>query len=241
MTATSTGWYPVARATEVGTTPLPVGAADRAFVVVRLRAGGEVSAFPARCPHRLVPLATATVTEGRLQCPAHGWRFDGEGRCADIPSLGPAGTPPPRADLATPWAVEERHDWVWVAPDRTPVPTPPRPAAVPVPDRAPEPTAPSGPVFGNLDPSLEHAWHPVALSRELRPGGWLQVRLLGRNWTLRREGSALAAGLRRPRAVRRRLAGTGRAGRRPPRRARGARPPVRAGLDGAGALPRSGG
>jgi phenylpropionate dioxygenase-like ring-hydroxylating dioxygenase large terminal subunit len=42
-------------------------------------------------------------------------------------------------------------------------------------------------VFGNLDPSLEHAWHPVALSRELRSGGWLQVRLLGRNWMLRRE------------------------------------------------------
>jgi len=48
-------------------------------------------------------------------------------------------------------------------------------------------------VFGNLDPSLEHAWHPVALSRELRPGGWLQVRLLGRNWMLRREGDEVSA------------------------------------------------
>src|SRR5919107_71334 len=142
-TARSTGWFPVARATEVGTTPVPVGAGGRPFVVVRLRPGGEVSAYPARCPHRLVPLATATVTEGRLQCPAHGWLFDSEGRCADVPSLGATGTPPP----------------------------------------------PAGPVFGNLDPSLEHAWHPVALSRELRPGGWLQVRLLARNWTLRREGS----------------------------------------------------
>jgi phenylpropionate dioxygenase-like ring-hydroxylating dioxygenase large terminal subunit len=193
MASTSTGWYPVARAAEVGTTPVPVGADGRAFVVVRLQPGGEVSAFPARCPHRLVPLATATVTGGRLQCPAHGWRFDGEGRCADIPSLGPEGTPPPRADLATPWAVEERHGWVWVAPDRTPVPSPPRPAAAPVPERVPEPVAPPGPVFGNLDPSLEPAWHPVALSRELRPGGWLQVRLLGRNWMLRREGQEVAA------------------------------------------------
>ena len=53
---TSTGWYPVARAVEVGTEPLPVGAGGRAYVLVRLRPGGEVSAFPARCPHRLVPL-----------------------------------------------------------------------------------------------------------------------------------------------------------------------------------------
>jgi phenylpropionate dioxygenase-like ring-hydroxylating dioxygenase large terminal subunit len=48
-------------------------------------------------------------------------------------------------------------------------------------------------VFGNLDPSLEHAWHPVAMSRELRAGGWLQVRLLGRTWTLQRNGDGVSA------------------------------------------------
>src|SRR3954469_5034907 len=191
--STGTGWYAVAPAAEVGTTPLPVAAGDRAYVLVRLQPGGEVSAYPARCPHRLVPLRTATVADGRLQCPAHGWRFDSEGRCVDIPSLGATGTPPPRADLAMPWALEERHGWVWLAPDRTAVLSPPWPTTAPVPERAPAPTAPRGPVFGNLDPSLEHAWHPVALSRELRPGGWLQVRLLGRNWMLRREGDEVAA------------------------------------------------
>jgi phenylpropionate dioxygenase-like ring-hydroxylating dioxygenase large terminal subunit len=182
----TTAWYPVARTAEVGTTPVPVGAGGQAYVVVRLRPGGEVSAFPARCPHRLVPLAAGAVVEGRLQCPAHGWRFDQEGRCVDIPSLGPHGTPPPRADLPTPWAVEERHGWVWLAPERTATPVPTRASAEP--ERAPAPPDPDGAAFDNLDPSLEHAWHPVALSRELRPGGWLQVRLLGRNWTLRRDG-----------------------------------------------------
>src|SRR3954451_20019939 len=131
--STGTGWYAVAPAAEVGTTPLPVAAGDRAYVVVRLQPGGEVSAFPARCPHRLVPLRTAPVTDGRLQCPAHGWRFDSEGRCVDIPSLGATGTPPPRADLAMPWALEERHGWVWLAPDRggraSPPPPPTPPAA----------------------------------------------------------------------------------------------------------------
>jgi len=183
---TSTGWYPVARAVEVGTEPLPVGAGGRAYVLVRLRPGGEVSAFPARCPHRLVPLSAATVVDGRLTCPHHGWQYDGEGRCVALPSLGPDGTAPPRADLPVPWAVEERHGWVWLAPERTAVPTPPRPTADPAPQPAPAPPAPDGPVLGNLDPALESAWHPVALSSELRPGGWLQVRLLGRTWTLRR-------------------------------------------------------
>ena len=186
--APPTGWFPVARAADVGTTPVPVSAGGDAYVVVRLRPGGEVSAFPARCPHRLVPLAAGSVADGRLRCPAHGWRFDGEGRCVDLPSLGEHGAPPPRADLRMPWAVEERHGWVWLAPDRTATPLPPRPSGTPAPDVAPEPPGPPGSAFDNLDPSLEHAWHPVALSRELRPGGWLQVRLLGRNWMLRRDG-----------------------------------------------------
>src|SRR5829696_2872995 len=189
----STGWFPVARATEVGSSPVPVGAGGAAYVLVRLRPGGEVSAFPSRCPHRLVPLAAGTVSGGRLQCPAHGWRFDGDGRCVDVPSLGTTGTPPPRADLAMPWAVEERHGWIWLAPERTTAPVPARPAAPQVPASAVTPPQPAGPVFHNLEPSLAHAWHPVALSRELRPGGWLQIRLLGRNWMLRRNGSELAA------------------------------------------------
>jgi phenylpropionate dioxygenase-like ring-hydroxylating dioxygenase large terminal subunit len=190
--AARTGWFPVARATEVGTTPIPVAADGRPYVVVRLRQGGELSAFPARCPHRLAPLTTATVVDGRLQCPAHGWRFDGEGRCSGIPSLGPDGTPPPRADLRVPWAVEERYGWVWIAPERT-TSSPTRPTAFPPPEPAGEAHRPEGAVFANLDPSLEHAWHPVALSRELRTGGWLQVRLLGRTWTLFREDGAAQA------------------------------------------------
>src|SRR3712207_3354210 len=113
LPTTSTGWYPVARSAEVGTTPVAVGAGGAAYVVVRLRPGGEVSAFPARCPHRLVPLVAATAVDGRLRCPAHGWSFDSDGRCVDVPSLGATGAPPPRADLARPWAVEERHGWVW--------------------------------------------------------------------------------------------------------------------------------
>ncbi|SNS87745.1 hypothetical protein SAMN04488107_4119 [Geodermatophilus saharensis] len=39
----------------------------------------------------------------------------------------------------------------------------------------------------------EHAWHAVALSRDLRPGGWLQVCLLGRTWRLRRDDGGLVA------------------------------------------------
>jgi phenylpropionate dioxygenase-like ring-hydroxylating dioxygenase large terminal subunit len=188
----ATGWYPVARSADVGTAPRPVGAGGRAYVVVRLRPGAEVTALSARCPHRLVPLAAGTVVDGRLQCPYHGWQFNAEGRCVDIPSLGADGTPPPRADLGAPWAVEDRDGWVWLAPDRTSSLRPPRASGTaPTPEPVPGPPAPSGPVFGNLDPSLEHAWHPVALASELRDGGYVQVQLLGRNWTVHRSAGEL--------------------------------------------------
>ncbi len=188
----ATGWYPVARSADVGTRPVPVGAGGSAYVVVRLRPGAEVSAFPARCPHRLVPLEVASVVDGALQCRYHGWRYASDGRCVDVPALG-SGAPPPRADLAVPWAVEERHGWVWLAPERTAAPFPPRPSGAVRPEPVPALPVPAGPVLDNLHPSLARAWHPVALSRELRPGGWLQVRLLGRTWSLHRGGDGLAA------------------------------------------------
>ncbi|MCZ2846399.1 Rieske 2Fe-2S domain-containing protein [Modestobacter sp. VKM Ac-2978] len=190
--ATPTGWYPVARSDEVGTTPRQVGAGGQAYVVLRTRPGAEVTALSARCPHRLVPLTTATVVDGRVRCPYHGWEFNAEGRCVEIPSLGPVGTPPPRADLSAPWAVEERDGWVWLAPDPTPTARPPRtggttPSPEPVPDLPP----PDGPVLDNLHAALEHAWHPVALSTDLRAGGYLQTRLLGRTWTVHRRADGV--------------------------------------------------
>ncbi|KQS71862.1 Rieske 2Fe-2S domain-containing protein [Modestobacter sp. Leaf380] len=187
----STGWFPVARAADVGSAPRAVGAGGRPFVVVRLRPGAEVTALSARCPHRLVPLTTGTVVDGRLQCASHGWQFNAEGRCVDIPSLGAEGTPPPRADLSTPWAVEERDGWVWIAPERTLHHRPPRAVAGTSAEPVPALPEPAGPVLDNLDPALEHAWHPVALSDELRDGGWLAVRLLGRTRTLERRGGVL--------------------------------------------------
>jgi phenylpropionate dioxygenase-like ring-hydroxylating dioxygenase large terminal subunit len=191
-TGTSTGWFPVAPSAEVGTTPVPVGAGGEAYVVVRLEPGGEVAAYPARCPHRLVPLSAGTVVGGELQCPYHGWRFGPDGRCAEVPSLGSDVAPPPRASLTLP-LVAERHGWIWLAPGPAAEAEPPEPEAEPIAATAPEPAPPAGRVFGNLDPSLEHAWHPVAPASELAHGDRLQVRLLGRTWELRRTADGLVA------------------------------------------------
>ena len=42
--------------------------------------------FPDVCPHRLVPLSEGRINEaGQLECPYHGWSFDGDGQCRQIP------------------------------------------------------------------------------------------------------------------------------------------------------------
>lgn len=51
-------------------------------------ADGTAFALEDRCPHRRVRLSPGQVRPGGLQCPYHGWTFDGtSGRCTDIPNL----------------------------------------------------------------------------------------------------------------------------------------------------------
>jgi len=53
--------------------------------VVLFRSTQGIAALFDRCPHRLVELSTGKVVGGEIECPYHGWRYDGEGRCTAIP------------------------------------------------------------------------------------------------------------------------------------------------------------
>ncbi|EIE25057.1 hypothetical protein COCSUDRAFT_65076 [Coccomyxa subellipsoidea C-169] len=48
---------------------------------------GQWRCFQDKCPHRLAPLSEGRIepSDGTLMCSYHGWRFDGEGKCTDIP------------------------------------------------------------------------------------------------------------------------------------------------------------
>ncbi len=46
---------------------------------------GKACALIDQCPHRSVKLSGGTLTqEGHIQCPFHGWRYDGQGNCTHI-------------------------------------------------------------------------------------------------------------------------------------------------------------
>ena len=48
---------------------------------------GRVGIFDHRCPHRCASLFFGRNEEGGLRCVYHGWKFDIEGNCLDMPNL----------------------------------------------------------------------------------------------------------------------------------------------------------
>jgi phenylpropionate dioxygenase-like ring-hydroxylating dioxygenase large terminal subunit len=117
-------WHPVARSADVADRPVRVLLLGEPWVLVRLgEGGGELAAFFDRCPHRMAPLSIGSIVEKgddavpALQCAYHGWCFGAEGRCVEIPALGPGSSHiPPKARLRAAAGVAERHGMVFLRP-----------------------------------------------------------------------------------------------------------------------------
>jgi phenylpropionate dioxygenase-like ring-hydroxylating dioxygenase large terminal subunit len=105
-------WYVAAAAGEV-TGDAPVGVRMLGLDFVLYRSDGQVRCLSNVCCHRGGALCDGSVTAGRLACPYHGWQFDGDGRCATIPALGPDARIPKRARVDAYPAVE-KYGWIWV-------------------------------------------------------------------------------------------------------------------------------
>ena len=64
--------------------PLAMKVAGERVVFFR-DANGKAAALIDRCPHRGVALSLGRVDRGEIECPFHGWRFDGAGRNCRVP------------------------------------------------------------------------------------------------------------------------------------------------------------
>ena len=51
------------------------------------KSDGVAQAIRDICPHRGIPLKFGRVVNDQVECPYHGWKFDGAGVCREIPSL----------------------------------------------------------------------------------------------------------------------------------------------------------
>jgi len=104
-------WYPMAVSDELDDKPLRVRCLDQDFVVYR-DSGGAARCLSNTCAHRGGSLSGGKIKGDCLQCPYHGWEFDGDGNCQRIPSLGKDAKIPSRTRIDA-YPVEERHGIVF--------------------------------------------------------------------------------------------------------------------------------
>lgn len=106
-------WYPIAYSHDVGPEPRRFRIFGEDHVVWRPAPGAPPHAAVDACPHRAARLSQGWVADGCLVCPYHGWRFDGDGRCVEIPSADPGVPIPSRAHVQS-VLCDERYGLVWV-------------------------------------------------------------------------------------------------------------------------------
>jgi phenylpropionate dioxygenase-like ring-hydroxylating dioxygenase large terminal subunit len=76
---------------------------------------GKVGVIEAYCSHRRAPLFFGRNEECGLRCPYHGWKFDVQGRCVDIPSIPKGNNETARARVSlTAYPAREGGGVVWV-------------------------------------------------------------------------------------------------------------------------------
>lgn len=104
-------WYPLFLSRDFSSRPQRVQRFGTYWVIYRDNEEQPRMAAD-RCPHLGASLAEGNIVDGFLQCPFHGFRFDGEGHCRSIPALGKVGRIPPKLCLS-PLRLRESRGWVF--------------------------------------------------------------------------------------------------------------------------------
>jgi phenylpropionate dioxygenase-like ring-hydroxylating dioxygenase large terminal subunit len=105
-------WYPVFISSELTNNPVRVRIMKHDFVAFR-DSKGKAAVLSDTCIHRGGSLAGGKCKEdGTVQCPYHGWRFNSDGICTRIPSLGIKAKIPARARVDA-YPVQEKYGLVF--------------------------------------------------------------------------------------------------------------------------------
>jgi renierapurpurin 18,18'-hydroxylase len=107
-------WYPVAWAEQLKPGQVvPVTVWQQSIALYR-NAAGQAFALEDACPHKGIELHKGEVIGDCLACPYHGWEFNGEGQCVNIPYF-PNDQKLPRANARS-YPTREKYGIVWVFP-----------------------------------------------------------------------------------------------------------------------------
>jgi len=102
-------WYIAACSHEVGRALFERTILEERLVFYRKEDGTPV-ALDGICPHRNLPMVQGELEGDAVRCRYHGFRFDTDGRCTDIPSQPTV----PSSFTTRAYPVLERWQWIWV-------------------------------------------------------------------------------------------------------------------------------
>jgi phenylpropionate dioxygenase-like ring-hydroxylating dioxygenase large terminal subunit len=105
-------WYAVEFSSEISSSPKLLRIFDQELVLYRT-SDGRIQAMKNTCVHRGASLALGTVDRDCIICPYHGWKYQPDGTCIDIPSQSPTASISKQAKM-TVYPVREQYGWIWL-------------------------------------------------------------------------------------------------------------------------------
>jgi phenylpropionate dioxygenase-like ring-hydroxylating dioxygenase large terminal subunit len=105
-------WYAIEFSKAITQQPTLITLMGKKLVVYR-DSQGELVALDNRCAHRGASLAGGWVEGDCIRCPYHGWQYQADGSCTQIPA-NPATIPIPKRARVTAYPVQEKYGFVWV-------------------------------------------------------------------------------------------------------------------------------
>jgi phenylpropionate dioxygenase-like ring-hydroxylating dioxygenase large terminal subunit len=127
-------WYVAGRSSDLAAEPVRRRMLGQDFVLWR-DSHGVAHCAANVCIHRGGSLAGGKIRGDHIQCPYHGWEFDGAGQCQRIPSLGSKAKIPARARIDA-YPTTERYGLVFAF--LGDLPEAERCPIMPIPEYAPE-------------------------------------------------------------------------------------------------------
>ncbi|XP_076953657.1 chlorophyllide a oxygenase, chloroplastic-like [Bidens hawaiensis] len=101
--------YPVAFSSDLkDDTLIPIECFEEPWVLFRGK-DGKPGCVKNTCAHRACPLDLGSVSEGRVQCPYHGWEYSTDGTCEKMPSTKFVNV----KIKSLPCIEHERMIWIW--------------------------------------------------------------------------------------------------------------------------------
>ncbi|MBD2446831.1 Rieske 2Fe-2S domain-containing protein [Nostoc sp. FACHB-152] len=155
-------WYPLSPIEDLDPNqPTSVTLLGLRFVIWKPTSSPTFRVFLDQCPHRLAPLSEGRIDDktGNLMCSYHGWQFDEQGICTQIPQAeNPELVSKNRDNLCTvALPVRQQQDLLWVWPD---VKSSQQAADTPLP-LSPQVDASKGFVWSSFVRDLEYDWQTL--------------------------------------------------------------------------------